>query len=399
MLGTSSHVVEDASLRDPSAPHEPLPPVEPLTVRLRRVPVTASLLGVCVLLYAVTFAITLVHAAEPLDVALASLWRLSLDESSDVFRQLGALELSRVWIDGEWWRVLSTGLLHGSLLHLVLNSIALVSIGEWVELAWGRVRTLVLFALASVGGALASLAWCEAPLVVGASGGILGQAGALWLARRFGGAELQATLTPISTTGLGIAILLCLALGLVVPGIAQAGHLGGLAAGLLLGGVWVARARWLRIALSLGLAVLLAGLTWSGAQPTGRANYYTILGTRMLADARHQDALILFKESFARQPESVELRNNVAYKLAEDGVELEYAESLSRASLAPNSLQASYLDTLGWIWCRQGFLEAGRRALLAAAWLAEERFPELEEHLLTCPDAPTLPPSVPRETL
>lgn len=392
MLGASSHVVEDTSPPDQQ-------PQEPLTVRLRRAPVTATLLGVCVLLYAVTFALTLAHASDPLDTALRSLWGLSLEDSTEVFRQLGALELSRVWVDGEWWRLLSTGLLHGSLLHLLLNSVALVSIGEWVELAWGRFRTLGLFVLASLGGALASLAWCEAPLVVGASGGILGQAGALWLARRWGSAELQENLAPISVAGLGTAILICLGLGLVVPGIAQAGHLGGLAAGLLVGGVWVSRPRWLKIALALGLGALLAGLAWSGARPTNRANYYTILGTRMLADKQYEDALILFKGSFARQPDNVELRNNVAYQLAEDGVELEYAESLSLASLAPNSLQPSYLDTLGWIWCRQGFAEAGKQALLAAAWLAQERFPELDEHLAGCADASELPPNVPRETL
>jgi membrane associated rhomboid family serine protease len=28
---------------------------------------------------------------------------------------LGGLDLTRVWLDGEWWRVLTTGFLHGSL--------------------------------------------------------------------------------------------------------------------------------------------------------------------------------------------------------------------------------------------------------------------------------------------
>lgn len=399
-----SHVAEDRSPPDHERPGAKPPPAalppqdEPLTVRLRRAPVTAALLAVCVLLYAITFVVTLIHAPDPLDTALRSVWSLSLEESTEVFRRLGALELSRVWVDGEWWRVLTTGLLHGSLLHLVLNSIALVSVGEWVEQAWGHFRTFALFTLASIGGALASLAWCESPIVLGASAGILGEAGALWLARRWGPVHVQAKLAPISATSLGILILVCLGLGLVVPGIAQAGHLGGLAAGLLLGGAWATCARPLKLALALGLALLLGGLTWTGSRPTHRTNYYAILGFRMLADDRPAEALILFNEGLTRDPDNANFRNAVAYQLALDGVELERAESLSLAALRSNPLDASYLDTLGWIWCRQGYPDAGTRALHAAAWLANKRFPELDEHLAACASAPDLPPSVPRGT-
>lgn len=390
---TPAHPAEDTSLRDPHQPRVNPPPAalppppEPLGVRLRRAPVTAGLLGLCIVLYAITFVATLAQAADPLDTALRSLWSLSLTDSTDIFRQLGALELSRVWLDGEWWRVATTGLLHGSLLHLVLNSIALLSVGEWIEEAWGHFRTLALFTLASIGGALASLAWCESPIVLGASAGILGEAGALWLARRWGSAELQERLAPISATSLAVLILICLGLGLAIPGIAQAGHLGGLAAGLLLGGAWLARARWLRAALSMALALLLGGLAWLGAHPTHRTNYYAILGFRLLADEQPADALILFNKGLERDPENANFRNAVAYQLALDGVELDRAESLSLAALQPNHLNASYLDTLGWIWCRQGHAEAGARALQAAAWLADEPFPELEEHLAGCSSA------------
>ncbi|MDC0671300.1 rhomboid family intramembrane serine protease [Nannocystis radixulma] len=363
---------------------------------MRRVPVTAGLLGVCIVLYAITFIVTLAHAPDPLDTALRSVWSLSLEESTDVFRQLGALELSRIWLDGEWWRVVTTGLLHGSLLHLVLNSIALLSVGEWVEQAWGHLRALALFTLASIGGALASLAWCESPIVLGASGGILGQAGALWLARRWGSAKIQEILEPISPTSLGILIVICLALGLAIPGIAQAGHLGGLAAGLLLGAAWVARARPLKLALSLALALFLGGLAWLGAQPTHRTNYYAILGFRMLADDHPADALILFNRGLERDPENANFRNAVAYQLALDGVELERAETLSLGALQPDSLNASYLDTLGWIWCRRGLADSGTRVLHAAGWLAREPFPELAEHLAGCATAAA---DVPRGTL
>jgi membrane associated rhomboid family serine protease len=352
---------------------------------------------VCIALYAITFIVTLVHAPDPLDVALRSVWSLSLSESTDIFRDLGALELSRVWLDGEWWRVVTTGLLHGSLLHLVLNSIALLSVGEWVEQAWGHFRTFALFALASIGGALASLAWCESPIVLGASAGILGQAGALWLARRWGSAHIQSILVPISATSLAVLIVICLGVGLLVPGIAQAGHLGGLAAGLLFGGALVARSRPLKVALSLALGGLLGALVWLGAQPTHRTNYYAILGFRLLEDELPAEALILFNRGLERDPENANFRNAIAYQLALDGIELDRAESLSLSALKSSPLNASYLDTLGWVWCRQGFAAAGTRALYAAGWLTGERFPELDEHLVGCATA-AAPAVVPRET-
>ena len=161
------HVPKDRSSLTPE-PEAALPPrPEPLGVRLRHAPVTGILLATCTILYAITLVVTLAHSADPVDTALSSLWSLSLTESTDAFRQLGALELSRIWLDHEWWRLLTAGLLHGSLLHLVLNMVALLSIGEWVEHAWGHLRTLVLFTLASIGGGLASLAANAASLSIG----------------------------------------------------------------------------------------------------------------------------------------------------------------------------------------------------------------------------------------
>lgn len=376
------HVPKDSPHDEPEAALPPRP--EPLRVRLRHAPVTAVLLGTCILLYAITLAGTLVQSADPLATALSSLWSLSLTESTDVFRQLGALELSRIWLDHEWWRLLLTGLLHGSLLHLALNMVALLSIGEWVEHAWGHLRTFALFTLASIGGGLASLAWCESPLVLGASAGILGEAGALWLARLAGPAELQAELAPISARRLGILILVCLALGLLVPGIAQAGHLGGLAVGLLLGAVWSLRPRPIRLVLGGTLTALLVILVWQGAAPTNRPNYHAILGFRALEEQRFDDALNLFNRGLELEPDSPHFRNAIAYQLALDGVQLDRAEALVLEALAKDRLNPSYLDTLAWVWCRQGHTESGLNVLHAATWLSSDPFPELAEHLETC---------------
>ncbi|HGG58212.1 MAG TPA: rhomboid family intramembrane serine protease, partial [Nannocystis exedens] len=252
---------------------------------------TTALISLCVVTFALTLVLVGTLAEDPLSALIHSLW--SIDSDAGLV-QLGALELSRVWLDGDWWRLLTAAFLHGSWLHLLLNLSALWSIGEWLEPAIGSRKTLAIFLIAALGGSLASLVWCEAPVVVGASGGILGLAGALLYTRLFFSSAsaienlpspttaatdsvpsivLPARSTPaassassdssipaaraasadtaslrdlreISAPSLAIMIALCLGLGLVVPMIAQAGHVGGLITGVLATITLLKRGRW-----------------------------------------------------------------------------------------------------------------------------------------------------------
>jgi len=351
--------------------------------RLPQRPVTATLLALCVLAYAATFVGALVSAPDPWETATRSLW--SLEGSEEILIKLGALDLTRVWVDGEWWRVLTSGLLHGSLLHLVLNMMALGSIGDWVEHAWGSRRSAILFVLTSVTGCLASLLWCESRMVVGASAGVLGQAGALWVARQFGAPALQAALAPVSVLSLGILILLCLFLGTVIPGIAQAGHVGGLGMGLILGAL-MARSwpRWVHFAGGIVVAAILLGLTYLGQAPTWKTQYHALLGFRAGSEGDTASATQHFQDALARDPDNASLQNAIAYQFALDGVELTRAESLIRQALVTAPTNANYLDTLGWIWCRQGNPALAEPLLRAALFLADESVPEIEAHLRDC---------------
>jgi len=358
-------------------------PDVPLWRRLPQRPVTATLLALCVLAYAATFVGALVSAPDPWETATRSLW--SLEGSEEILLKLGALDLTRVWVDGEWWRVLTSGLLHGSLVHLVLNMVALGSIGDWVEHAWGSWRSAILFILTSVAGCLVSLLWCESRMVVGASAGVLGQAGALWVGRQFGSPTLQAALDPVSALRLGILILLCLFLGTIVPGIAQAGHVGGLGMGLILGAL-LARGwpRWVHTLGGLLVAALLLGLASLGQAPTWKSEYHALLGFRARSDGDTATSIRHFQDALARNPDSATLQNAIAYQFALDGIELTQAESLIRQALASDPANANYLDTLGYIWCRQGNPGPAEPLLRAAVFLSEEPVPEIEAHLHTC---------------
>ena len=354
--------------------------------RLPQRPVTAALISVCLLAYTASFAAAVASSAEPLDTAIQSLW--SLEGSEAVLVNLGALDLTHVWVDGEWWRVLTTGFLHGSWLHLFLNMTALGSIGDWVEHAWGPWRTVLLFLASSAGGCLASLMWCESQLVVGASAGVLGQAAALWLARRFGSEDLQTKIFPISVWSLGILIVLCLSLGLVVPGIAQAGHIGGLITGAALGLLLLRkRPAWLNTLGGLGMVGALLAVVLLGRAPTWQVQYHAMLGFRATVDGRMEAAKRHFDDALTRDPDDALLLNAVAYQLALDGVELELAQSYVLRALATDAANPNYLDTLGWILCRKGQPAAADPLLRAAVALSEETVPEVIAHVDECVSA------------
>lgn len=155
---------------------------------------------------------------------------------------------------GEWWRLVTSGFLHASTAHLVGNLIALVVLGGVLTVAVGPLRMVLVYLTGMFGASLSVLAFAPDALTVGASGAIFGLAGGAlvvgWRRRRvllllFASAW---TLYTLSST-------------LFVPGISQAGHLGGLAAGGLCGWLLVgprAELRDERAALALVSMLLVA---------------------------------------------------------------------------------------------------------------------------------------------
>ena len=97
-------------------------------------------------------------------------------ESAPAIIAMGALTRAQV-AAGEYWRLLSATLLHGSLEHLIGNAIALFILGMICEHAFGRGQFVVLYVLSGLAGSVLSLAWGPGPSV-GASGAIFGLQGA-----------------------------------------------------------------------------------------------------------------------------------------------------------------------------------------------------------------------------
>jgi membrane associated rhomboid family serine protease len=359
--------------------------VERVSFRAR--PATTAVIVLCTVAFVVLFGWSSLRADEPGRAALASLWQIP---DAELMTKLGALADARVWLDGEWWRVASAGLLHGSWLHLGLNMLGLWSVGQWTEKVWGGWRSTGVFALSSIVGCLASLAWAEAPLVVGASAGIFGLAGALVFARAWGRESVQESLAPISARTLGGWLVFWLALGFALPLvfgvelIAQAGHIGGLLAGVALG---AALSRGRRGFETVGWASTVAagiGLAFVAREPSWRANYHVFLGGELLARGEYERAAKSFDEALERRPDDYELANAVAWGLVEADVELERAEVLVRGALEGEPERADFLDTLGWVLCKQGRTAEGVEVLGQAQAAEGGGIPEIAEHLDRC---------------
>lgn len=127
----------------------------------------------------------------------------------------------------EPWRMLTTALVHAmpSPLHLLLNMYTLYLFGQMLEPLLGRARMATLFVLSVLGGSVGVLLLSPPTvLVIGASGGIFGLFGAVFVLMR----HFKQNLTPLV-----VLIVLNLVIGFVISGIAWQAHVGGLVAGAL----------------------------------------------------------------------------------------------------------------------------------------------------------------------
>jgi rhomboid protease GluP len=139
---------------------------------------------------------------------------------------------------GEWWRLVSPTLVHGSLLHLALNMFALWIGGSFVERLYGPIPMLVAYVLTAAAGSAASLAFGGPAPSVGASGAVFGLFGILFAMQRVHDPVLDRR-TRAVLGQIGGLIVINLVLGFVMTGggipIDVAAHVGGLVAGLWLG--------------------------------------------------------------------------------------------------------------------------------------------------------------------
>jgi rhomboid protease GluP len=131
---------------------------------------------------------------------------------------------------GRFWTFLSANYLHGGILHIFFNMLALRQIAPSVVQEYGSSRMFTIYTIGGIGGYLLSyLAGVQ--LTIGASAAICALIGALlYFGKSRGGT--YGSMVYREVRGWLIAIFL---FGFLVPGIDNWGHIGGILSGILLG--------------------------------------------------------------------------------------------------------------------------------------------------------------------
>ncbi|HNY73009.1 MAG TPA: rhomboid family intramembrane serine protease [Syntrophales bacterium] len=126
-----------------------------------------------------------------------------------------------------WWTLITASFLHGGLLHIFFNMMALNQLGPFVVSEFGVHRFAVIYTLTGIAGFLLSF-FAGIPFTIGASASICGLIGAiLYFARSRGGYFGMTMYRQAMGWVVGLVIF-----GLLVPGINNWAHGGGLAAGV-----------------------------------------------------------------------------------------------------------------------------------------------------------------------
>ena len=143
-------------------------------------------------------------------------------------------------MDNEPWRLASSAFLHIGLMHLLFNGFAMYFFGQIAEPMFGSAKFLALFLLAAVGGNLLNnhITWQgildgtgQPGISAGASGGIMGIGAALLIAALF---KISVNGMVLNLKSLIIIMGINLVYGFAVPGIDNAGHIGGAVTGLVI---------------------------------------------------------------------------------------------------------------------------------------------------------------------
>ena len=128
---------------------------------------------------------------------------------------------------GEWWRILSSGFLHGGIIHLALNMFVLFILGQVLEPAIGTARFVALYLVSLIAGSVGALFLSEPfTFTVGASGAIYGLFIATILIAR------QRGMTDV-VQQLAFWLVINLVFTFAASNISVGGHLGGIVGGAI----------------------------------------------------------------------------------------------------------------------------------------------------------------------
>ena len=128
--------------------------------------------------------------------------------------------------EGEWYRLVTGGFLHVTIIHIGFNMFLLLILGRLLEPALGTPRFLALYFASLLAGSFGALVVEPNAFTVGASGAVFGLAGAVFIIARGRGMDALAG-------EIGFLIVFNLVWSFVGANISVGGHVGGLVGGAI----------------------------------------------------------------------------------------------------------------------------------------------------------------------
>lgn len=139
----------------------------------------------------------------------------------------------------EYWRLFTSGFLHFSIMHLLVNMLSLYYLGTMIEKIYTKWQYIIILIASIIVGNLFTLIIMDNTLAAGISGGLYGLMAAC-IVYTF---ESQTIKIPAVRSSIFRLIMINLFISLL-PGIGFMAHLGGFVAGAFLGFIFIKSARW-----------------------------------------------------------------------------------------------------------------------------------------------------------
>jgi rhomboid protease GluP len=170
------------------------------------------------------YAVSLLFSGHGIGVTANPLSFLSPSNNSMLL--LGASGTIPIDRFGRWWSLVSANWLHGSILHILFNMLAVRNLAPFVVREFGSYRMVIIFTLGGLGSYFVSYL-AGVSFTIGASGAVCALVGAaLYFGKSRGGEYGNAVYRQVSGWVVSMAIF-----GFMIPGINNWAHGGGIAAG------------------------------------------------------------------------------------------------------------------------------------------------------------------------
>ena len=191
-------------------------------------PVTTALLVANLMMFGVEWMAT---AAQGKGAGLSILWGMG----GEATYRLGMSAPYGIYVQHQWYRLITAMFLHGGLIHIGFNMMSLMQLGPALEELYGSARYFFLYIVTGAFGFLASSFIGHYSL--GASGGLLGLVGAmLAITSKRGGSYMRELRSRLISS-----VVILFVLGFMGMGIDNWAHGGGLASGFVLGKIFADR--------------------------------------------------------------------------------------------------------------------------------------------------------------